>query len=177
MRYMKSLMTAALLSVALMWNASGIYAQTVSVKIGGGDEKEKKEEKKEKLAEKPVEKSSPSLEYELKRIFGAKSETSLEGPRVENLGKYFLDKYTGQVTLITYHRSEPIRWNILRDNVPDDFVYDKNVVNYQLIKYGEGSDQIILLNVNSGAMWAIDTKGFSYKNTRLMYIPVTDATW
>ena len=44
MRYMKSLMTAALLSVAMVWNASGIYAQTVSVKISGGDEKEKKEE-------------------------------------------------------------------------------------------------------------------------------------
>ena len=69
MRYMKSLMTAVLLSVAMVWNASGIYAQTVSVKIGGGDEKEKKEEPKEKPADKPAEKSSPSLEDELKRIF------------------------------------------------------------------------------------------------------------
>lgn len=116
MRYMKSLMAAALVSVAVMWSASGIYAQTVSVTIGGGEEKEKKEETKEKSDDKPAQKSSPSLEYELKRIFGAKSETSLEGPRVENLGKYFLDKYTGQVTLITYYRSEPVRWNILRDN-------------------------------------------------------------
>ena len=170
--YMRSLMAAVLLSVAVMWSASGIYAQTVSVTIGGGEEKEKKEETKEKSDDKPAQKSSPSLEYELKRIFGAKSETSLEGPRVENL-----DKYTGQVTLITYHRSEPIRWNILRDNVPDDFVYDKDAVNYKLIKYGDGSDQIILLNVNSGAMWAIDTKGFTYKNTRLTYIPVTDTAW
>ena len=47
MRYMKSLMAAALVSVAVMWSASGIYAQTVSVTIGGGDEKEKKEETKE----------------------------------------------------------------------------------------------------------------------------------
>lgn len=177
MSYMKSLMVAVVLSVAVMWNASGIYAQTVSVKIGDGDEKEKKEEPKEKPADKPAEKSSPSLEYELKRIFGAKSETSMEGPRVENLGKYFLDKHTGQVTLITYHRGEPIRWNILRDSVPDDFVYDKDAVNYQLIRYGDNSDQIILLNVNSGAMWAIDTKGFSYKNTRLIYIPAIDAMW
>lgn len=177
MRYMKSLMAAALMSVAVMWSASGIYAQTVSVKIGGGDEKEKKEEAKEKSDDKTAEKSSPSLEYELKRIFGAKSETSLDGPRVENLGKYFLDKYTGQVTLVTYHRGDPIRWNILRDNVPDDFVYDKEAVNYQLIRYGDNSDQIILLNVNSGAMWAIDTKGFSYKNTRLMHVPVIDTAW
>lgn len=177
MRYMKSLMAAALVSVAVMWSASGIYAQTVSVTIGGGEEKEKKEETKEKSDDKPAQKSSPSLEYELKRIFGAKSETSLEGPRVENLGKYFLDKYTGQVTLITYYRSEPVRWNILRDKVPDDYVYDKDAVNYQLIRYGDGSDQIILLNVNSGAMWAIDTKGFTYKNTRLIYIPATDMVW
>ena len=48
----------------------------------------------------------------------------------------------------------------------------KFIKNYLL-----GFRQIILLNVNSGAMWAIDTKGFSYKNTRLMYIPVTDTTW
>lgn len=167
----------ALLSVAVMWNASGTFAQTISLKIGDNEEKEKKEEPKEKPADKPAEKSSPSLEYELKRIFGSKSETSLEGPRVENLGKYFLDKYTGQVTLITYHRGEPIRYNILRDNVPDDYIYDKDAVNYQLIRYGEGSDNVILINLNSGAMWAIDTKGFSYKNTRLMYIPVIDTTW
>lgn len=33
-----------------------------------------------------------------------KSETSLGGSRIENLGKYFLDKHTGQVSLVTYHR-------------------------------------------------------------------------
>ena len=35
---------------------------------------------------------------------------------------------TGQVTLVTYQRGEPLRWNIL------------------------------LININTGAMWAIDTK-------------------
>ena len=56
---------------------------------------------------------------------------------------------TGQVTLVTYQRGEPVRWNIL------------------------------LININTGAMWAIDTKGltFSYKNTRLKYIPAVDTSW
>jgi len=176
MRYIKSFVAALALSAAVMWNAAGLSAQTISLKIGD-DDKEKKEESKEKPSEKPAEKSAPSLEYQLKRIFGAKSETSLEGPRVENLGKYFLDKYTGQVTLISYHKGAPVRWNILRDRVADDYIYDKDTVNYQLIKYGDNSDNLILVNINSGAMWAIDTRGLSYKNTRLVYIPVTDTTW
>lgn len=56
---------------------------------------------------------------------------------------------TGQVTLVTYQSGEPVRWNIL------------------------------LININTGAMWAIDTKGitFSYKNTRLKYIPAVDTSW
>ena len=56
---------------------------------------------------------------------------------------------TGQVTRVTYQRGEPVRWNIL------------------------------LININTGAMWAIDTKGltFSYKNTRLKYIPAVDTSW
>lgn len=139
------------------------------------DKKEKKEETKEKVVEKVVEKSGSSLEYELKRVFGMKSETSLDGSRIENLGKYFLDKYTGQVTLVTYQRSEPIRYMIQREETPEDYIYEEDVVNYQLIRYGEGSDRILLININSGAMWAIDTKGFTYKNTRLKYIPAVDA--
>ena len=78
------------------------------------------------------------------------------------------------MTLISYYKGDPVRWNILRDCVSDDYVYDKDTVNYQLIKYGENSDNLILVNINSGAMWAIDTRGLSYKNTRLVYIPVTD---
>ena len=124
-------------------------------------------------------KSGPTLEQELKKAFGMKSETSLGGSRIENLGKYFLDKYTGQVSMVTYHRGEPVRWNILRDNVPEDWVDDPETVNYQLVKYGEGTDNVLLLNINSGAMWAIDTKGltFSYKNTRLKFIPAVDTSW
>ena len=50
-------------------------------------------------------------------------ETANECPsssRIENLGKYFLDKHTGQVSLVTYHRGDPVRWNVLRENVPED---------------------------------------------------------
>ena len=149
------------------------------MKIGSEDNKEKKEETKEKVVEKETVKSGPTLEQELKKAFGMKSETSLGGSRIENLGKYFLDKYTGQVSMVTYHRGEPVRWNILRDNVPEDWVDDPETVNYQLVKYGEGTDNVLLLNINSGAMWAIDTRGltFSYKNTRLKFIPAVDTSW
>ena len=168
-----------LLVIPAMLTSNEFSAQTVSVKIGSEDNKEKKEETKEKVVEKETVKSGPTLEQELKKAFGMKSETSLGGSRIENLGKYFLDKYTGQVSMVTYHRGEPVRWNILRDNVPEDWVDDPETVNYQLVKYGEGTDNVLLLNVNSGAMWAIDTRGltFSYKNTRLKFIPAVDTSW
>lgn len=168
-----------LLVIPAMLTSNEISAQTVSVKIGSEDNKEKKEETKEKVVEKETVKSGPTLEQELKKAFGMKSETSLGGSRIENLGKYFLDKYTGQVSMVTYHRGEPVRWNILRDNVPEDWVDDPETVNYQLVKYGEGTDNVLLLNINSGAMWAIDTRGltFSYKNTRLKFIPAVDTSW
>ena len=149
-------MKKILLSVAFMllvipavFNSNDISAQTVSVKVGTGQEEKKKEEPKEKSEVKPVQSSGPTLEQELKKVFGMKAETTIGGARIENLGKYFLDKYTGQVTLVTYQRGEPVRWNIL------------------------------LININTGAMWAIDTKGltFSYKNTRLKYIPAVDTSW
>lgn len=177
----KILLSAAfmLLVIPVMLTSNEISAQTVSVKIGSEDNKEKKEETKEKVVEKETVKSGPTLEQELKKAFGMKSETSLGGSRIENLGKYFLDKYTGQVSMVTYHRGEPVRWNILRDNVPEDWVDDPETVNYQLVKYGEGTDNVLLLNINSGAMWAIDTRGltFSYKNTRLKFIPAVDTSW
>ena len=168
-----------LLVIPAMLTSNEISAQTVSVKIGSEDNKEKKEETKEKVVEKETVKSGPTLEQELKKAFGMKSETSLGGSRIENLGKYFLDKYTGQVSMVTYHRGEPVRWNILRDNVPEDREDDPETVNYQLVKYGEGTDNVLLLNINSGAMWAIDTRGltFSYKNTRLKFIPAVDTSW
>ena len=179
-------MKKILLSVAFMllvipavFNSNDISAQTVSVKVGTGQEEKKKEEPKEKSEVKPAQSSGPTLEQELKKVFGMKSETSIGGSRIENLGKYFLDKYTGQVSMVTYHRGEPVRWNILRDNVPEDWVDDPETVNYQLVKYGEGTDNVLLLNINSGAMWAIDTRGltFSYKNTRLKFIPAVDTSW
>ena len=175
----KILLSAAfmLLVFPAILSSNEISAQTVSIKVGTEDEKEKKEEPKEKVVEKEVVKSGTTLEQELRKAFGMKSETSLGGSRIENLGKYFLDKYTGQVSLITYHRGEPVRWNILRDNVPEDWIEERNTVNYQLIRYGDQSDSILLININSGTMWAIDTKGFSYKNTRLKYIPAVDAAF
>ena len=176
----KILISAAfmLLVIPAVFNTSDMSAQTVSVKVGT-EKDEKKEESKEKVVEKEVVKSGPTLEQELKKAFGMKSETSIGGSRIENLGKYFLDKYTGQVTLVTYQRGEPVRWNILRDRTPDDIIYDEQTYNYQLVRYGDGNDNIILININTGAMWAIDSKGlsFSQKNTRLKYIPAVDTTW
>lgn len=168
----KILLSAAvmLLVMPALLSSHEVSAQNDSIKIGS-------EEKKEKIVEKEVVKSGPTLEQELKKAFGMKSETSLGGSRIENLGKYFLDKYTGQVSLVTYQKGEPVRWNILRDNTPEDWICDHDTVNYQLIRYADGTDNILLININSGAMWAIDTKGFSYKNTRLKYIPAVDAAW
>ena len=107
----KILLSAAimLLVIPAVFNTSDISAQTVSVKVGTEQEEKKKEEPK--------------------KVFGMKSETTIGGSRIENLGKYFLD--------------------------------------------------ILLININTGAMWAIDTKGFtfSYKNTRLKYIPAVDTSW
>jgi hypothetical protein len=145
-------------------------AQTVSVKVGTENE-EKKEVIKEKVVEKEVVKSGPSLEQELKKVFGMKSETSIGGARIENLGKY-----TGQVTLVTYQRGEPVRWNILRDRTDDDIFYNRDTYNYQLVRFGSGNDDILLININTGAMWAIDFKGLkrTYKNARLKYIPAVD---
>ncbi|MBO5499915.1 MAG: hypothetical protein J5990_11065, partial [Bacteroidales bacterium] len=109
----KILLSAAFMLLVLpaVFNSNDISAQTVSVKVGTEKEEKKKEDLKEKSEVKPVQSSSPTLEQELKKVFGMKSETTIGGSRIENLGKYFLDKYTGQVTLVTYQRGEPVRWN------------------------------------------------------------------
>lgn len=171
-------LAAAVLLLFIMLFSVDVNAQTVSVKVGTGD-KEKKDEPKEKVVEKVVEKSGPSVEQELKKLFGLKSETSLTGPRVENIGKYFLDKYTGEVTVVGYYKNEPVRWRILRDNVPEDVIDEEQLVNYQLIKFGAGDNDIVLVNVNSGIMWGVDFKGlsFSFRNTRFTYIPMRDTEW
>lgn len=161
MNIKRSFIAGSLLCFVMMTPSA---AQGFSVKVGDEDDK-----KNEKVEEKPdddakPDKSAPSLEHELKRIFGVKSETSLSGPRVENIGKYFLDKYTGEVTMVSFYRNEPVRWRILRDHVPDDVVSDTDVV---------------LLNINTGAMWGLDFKGisFNYKHTRFKYIPKVDTEW
>lgn len=177
MKISRTLAAAVLLSFIMLFSVD-VNAQTVSVKVGT-DEKEKKDEPKEKVVEKVVEKSGPSVEQELKKLFGLKSETSLTGPRVENIGKYFLDKYTGEVTVVGYYKNEPVRWRILRDNVPEDVIDEDQLVNYQLIRFDTGDDDIVLVNVNSGVMWGVDFKGLSltYKNTRFAYIPMKDTEW
>ena len=177
MKISRALAATVLLSFIMLFSVD-VNAQTVSMKVGTGD-KEKKDEPKEKVVEKVVEKSGPSVEQELKKLFGLKSETSLTGPRVENIGKYFLDKYTGEVTVVGYYKNEPVRWRILRDNVPEDVINEDQLVNYQLIRFDTGDNDIVLVNVNSGVMWGVDFKGlsFTYKNTRFAYIPMKDTEW
>ena len=128
MKISRALAATVLLSFIMLFSVD-VNAQTVSVKVGTGD-KEKKDEPKEKVVEKVVEKSGPSVEQELKKLFGLKSETSLTGPRVENIGKYFLDKYTGEVTVVGYYKNEPVRWRILRDNVPEDVIDEERAIQF-----------------------------------------------
>ena len=174
----KTVIVTSLVVLAMTMFSVNSYAQTVSVKVGN-DDKEKKEEPKEKVVEKVVEKSTLSVEQELKKLFGQKSETSLTGPRVENIGKFFLDKHTGEVTVMGSHKYEPVRWRILRDNVREDLAYKDQLVNYQLIRFGTGENDIVLMNVNTGAMWALDFKGLglNYKNARFIYVPMKDTEW
>ena len=174
----KTIIVTALVTLIMAIFSVDSYAQTVSVKVGN-DDKEKKEEPKEKVVEKVVEKSGPSVEQELRKLFSLKSETSLTGPRVENIGKYFLDKYTGEVTVIGSYKNEPVRWKIVRDHVPADVVNENQLVNYQLIKFGTGDNDMVLVNVNTGVMWTIDFKGlsFNFRNTRFVYIPMRDTEW
>ena len=85
-------MKKILLSVAFMllvfpavFNTNDISAQTVSVKVATEKEEKKTDEPKDKPDVKPIQSSSPSLEQELKKVFGMKSETSIGGSRIENL--------------------------------------------------------------------------------------------
>lgn len=167
------LLSAILLSFTLMSYTAAAQNQTSNT---GSDDKKQTETK---VVEKVVEKSGPSVASELRKLLGTKTETSLDGPRVENIGKYFLDKYTGEVTIFAYHRNEPIRWRVLRDNVPEDIITDPQTVNYQMFRIGTSENDIILMNINTGVMWAIDAKPLSinHKKTTLQYIPVTDTEY
>ena len=77
----KILLSAAimLLVIPAVLNTNDICAQTVSVKVGTEKEEKKKDEPKDKPDVKPIQSSSPSLEQELKKVFGMKSETSIGG--------------------------------------------------------------------------------------------------
>ena len=178
MRIRSSFAAAAALSAMMMLYSVQAYAQSVSLKLGTDDKDEKKEEQKV-VVEKVVEKSDTSVEQELRKIFGAKVETSLTGPRVENLGKFFLDKHTGDVSMIGYNKNEPVKWTIIRDQVQEDVIYEDQLVNYQLIKFGTGDNDIVLVNLNTGVMWKVEFKGLSlsFKNTRFSYIPMKDTEW
>ena len=172
MNIMKSLPAAILFSLALI-----SYTATAQSITGKAGSEQKKTETK--VVEKVVEKSAPSVGYELRKLLGTKTETSLDGSRVENIGKYFLDKYTGEVTIFDYHRNEPIRWRVHRDIVPEDVLVDPHAVNYQMFRIGTSENDIILMNINTGAMWAIDVKPLSvnHKKTIFKYIPVTDTQY
>lgn len=173
MNTVKSLHAVLLLSLTLI--SYSAVAQSLPSNINSDDKKKTET----KVVEKVVEKSGPSVASELRKLLGTKTETSLDGPRVENIGKYFLDKYTGEVTIFAYHRNEPIRWRVLRDNVPEDIITDPQTVNYQMFRIGTSENDIILMNINTGVMWAIDVKPLSvnHKKTTLQYIPVTDTEY
>ena len=81
--------------------------------------------------------------------------------------------------MIGNYKNEPIRWRILRDKLPEDVINEDELVNYQLIKFDTGDNDIVLVNVNTGIMWAIDFKGFTFsnRNTRFVYIPMRDTEW
>ena len=170
---MKLLPAAILLSLTFISYTTS--AQSLSVNVGTDTNKKTET----KVVEKVVEKSSPSVGYELRKLLGTKTETSLDGPRIENIGKYFLDKYTGEVTIYAYYRNTPVRWRVSRDSAPEDVVYDPDTVNYQMFRIGTNENNIILMNINTGAMWSIDFKPLSvnYKNAHFKYIPVTDTEY
>lgn len=178
MNIKKTIIVTSIVTLIMAVFSVNSYAQTQTTKAAAGN-KEEKEEPKEKIVERVVEKSGPSVQQELKKLFGFKAETSLTGPRIENIGKYFLDKYTGDVTVVGFYKNEPVRWRILRDKVNEDVINEDQLVNYQLIKYGSGDNDMVLVNLNTGVMWSIDFKGLSitFKNARFIYLPMKDTEW
>lgn len=167
----------AVLFFTVAWASSDTFAQSVSVNVGndGG----KKEETVGRHGSVNATAPAPSLEQELRRLAGVKTETSLGGSRMENIGRYFLDKYTGEVSIVSFHRNEPVRWRVLRDKVPEDVVEDPRAVNYQMFRVGSGENDIVLMNVHTGTMWEIYIKSFSlnHKNTTLRYVPMIDTEY
>lgn len=173
MRTMKSLTVSILLAYSVVFYT----ASAQSLSVNAGTDTNKKTETK--TVEKVVEKSTPSVAQELRKFFGVKSETSLDGPRIENIGRYFLDKYTGEVTIVSFQFNEPVRWKLRRESIPEDLVYDPQTVNYQMFKVGTGDNDIVLMNINTGVMWAPDIKPLSvnHRKTVLKYIPITETEY
>lgn len=171
MKIEKIFKATIVLSLFVMMSAIDSYAQNTNK-----DKDDNKDGTKVTVIEKVVEKPGPSIEEQLKKIFGVKLETSLTGPRVENLGRFFLDKYTGVVTIVGEHKLETVRWRVYREEAADDIVYDKQSVNYQLVQYGKAENTIVLVNINTGAMWIMEFKGLlsNDKNAVLRYIPTRD---
>ena len=176
MNIMKSMIAMSLVALFMSVASVDLCAQTTSAKAGSDD---KKEVQKEKVVERVVEKSGQSVEQQLRKMFNSKSETSLSAPRLENMGVFFLDKHTGDVTVMGVYKSESVRWRIQRDSVADDVVNEDQLVNYQLIRYGNSESDVVLLNVNTGVMWTLDYKGLilNYKNSRFVYLPMRDTEW
>ena len=100
-----------LLVIPAVFNSNDISAQTVSVKVGAEKEEKKKDEPKEKVVEKVVEKSGPTLEQELKKVFGMKSETSLGG-RVSRISAN-----TSSISIPVRYRLSLIIGEILSDGI------------------------------------------------------------
>lgn len=174
MKESRMLAALAVLFFVVAWASSDASAQSFSASVGNDDGK--KEETVGKSGSVNDTAPAPSLEQELRRLAGVKTETSLGGSRMENIGRYFLDKYTGEVSIVSFHRNEPVRWRVLRDKVPEDVVEDPRAVNYQMFRIGSGENEIVLMNVHTGTMWEIDVKSFSlnYKNAKLRYVPIID---
>ena len=145
MNIMKSMIAMSLVALFMSVASVDLCAQTTSAKAGSDD---KKEAQKEKVVERVVEKSGPSVEQQLRKMFNSKSETSLSAPRLENMGVFFLDKHTGDVTVMGVYKSESVRWRIQRDSVADDVVNEDQLVNYQLIDKIPVCDSIAIFPVD-----------------------------
>lgn len=172
MKITKSSLAVILLSFATMAASASASAQNYNVKASSNDRKDKVEERYE-------EKPSVSIHNELKRLVGNKTETSLSGTRFENIDKFFLDKYTGEVTIVDYHKGEPVRWSVKREKASDDIVRTPNKVTYQLVKIGESYTDLLLVNIDTGATWSLYVKGLTmnYKNAKFEYLPKMETDW
>lgn len=172
MKITKTSVAVMMVSFIMLSTSTYLSAQNYTVKSSSSD-------KTEKSQEKYVEKPGTSIHNELKKIIGNKTETSLTGARIENIGNMFLDKYTGEVTIVDYYKGNPVRWNVIREKASDDIVRTANKVNYQLVKIGDSYTDLLLVNIDTGATWCLYVKGLTlnFKNARFQYIPKMETDW